>query len=30
VRKSGYSGGMVIAHFTASEKTYFWDVDSLK
>jgi hypothetical protein len=30
IRKSGYSGGMVIAHFTSTGKTYFWDIDHIK
>jgi hypothetical protein len=29
-RKSAYAGGMVIAHFTTTGKTYFWDIDRLK
>jgi hypothetical protein len=30
VRKGGYCGGLLIVHFTASAKTFFWDVDALK
>jgi hypothetical protein len=30
IRQSDYSGGMVVAHFTETGKTYFWNVDALK
>jgi hypothetical protein len=30
IRRSDYSGGMVVAHFTEVGKTYFWNVDDLK
>lgn len=30
VRRGGYSGGMVIVHFTRSGKTYYWDIGSMK
>jgi hypothetical protein len=29
-RKRDYSGGMVIVHITATGKTYFRNIDSLK
>jgi hypothetical protein len=30
VRKKHYQGGMVIAHFNETDKTYFWDIDRLQ
>jgi hypothetical protein len=30
VRRGAYKGGLVIAHFTATGKTYYWNIDDLK
>jgi hypothetical protein len=30
VRRGNYSGGLIIAHFTGTGKTYYWNVDDLK
>jgi hypothetical protein len=30
VRRGNYSGGIVIAHFTKTGKTYYWNIDSMK
>jgi hypothetical protein len=30
VRRGNYSGGLIIAHFTRTGKTYYWNIDYLK
>jgi hypothetical protein len=30
VRRGNYSGGVVIAHFTGTGKTYYWNIDGMK
>jgi hypothetical protein len=30
IRKGNHSGGLIIAHFTHTNKTYFWEEDRLK
>jgi hypothetical protein len=30
VRRGGYNGGIIIAHFTGTGKTYYWNIEDLK